>query len=69
MLRKVGLLPLGNLQQVPFAYRMYKRVGKHKIDQSKEFKSSFSMDVPIEFIGVWYVSAFLNQENEKKIIT
>ena len=59
MLRKVGLLPPGNYQQVPFAYKMYLQVGKHGWkDQVEEFKSSFSMDVPIEFIGVWYVSAF-----------
>ena len=54
MLHAVGLLPAGNLQQVPFAYRIYK-AGKNP--ESREFKKTFSVDVTIDFIGVWYVSA------------
>ena len=64
MLHKVGLLPPGNYQQVPFAYKMYTRANECGWLQSKEFKSAFSMDVPIEFIGVWYVSS----SNKKSII-
>ena len=66
MLYKVGLLPPGNFQQVPFAYKMYTRTDKSGWDQSNEFKSTFSMDVPIEFIGVWYVPAY---SKRKKRIT
>lgn len=66
MLYKVGLLPPGNFQQVPFAYKMYTRTDKSGWDQSNEFKSTFSMDVPIEFIGVWYVPAFSNKAKRKK---
>ena len=66
MLHKVGLLPPGNFQQVPFAYKMYTstRPNKHGWCPSNEFKSAFSSSkhVPIEFIGVWYVS-FSNKEN------
>ncbi|KAF8962960.1 hypothetical protein BDZ97DRAFT_1920087 [Flammula alnicola] len=53
MLHKVGLLPAGNFQQVPFAYKMYKRADNIGWEQSNEFKKAFSVDVPIEFVGVW----------------
>jgi len=55
MLHKVGLLPAGNYQQVPFAYKMYTRTDSVGWEQSTEFKKAFSVDVQIEFIGVWYV--------------
>ena len=57
MLFKVGLLPPGNLQQLPFAFRMYNRADTCGWDESREFKSAFSIDVTIKFIGVWYVSS------------
>jgi hypothetical protein len=66
MLYKVGLLPPGNYQQIPFAYKMYTRADKCGWDQSNEFKSTFSTDVPIEFIGVWYVPALSNKAKRKK---
>uniref|UniRef100_A0A8H7XSL4 T6SS Phospholipase effector Tle1-like catalytic domain-containing protein n=1 Tax=Psilocybe cubensis TaxID=181762 RepID=A0A8H7XSL4_PSICU len=53
MLHKVGLLPSGNFQQVPFAYKMYTRADDEGWQQSTEFKKAFSVDVSIEFIGVW----------------
>ena len=56
MLHKVGLLPAGNFQQVPFAYKMYKRADDVGWEQSTEFKKAFSVDVSIDFVGVWFVS-------------
>lgn len=53
MLHKVGLLPAGNHQQVPFAYKMYTRADNVGWEQSDAFKKAFSVEVPIEFIGVW----------------
>ncbi|KAF8174236.1 hypothetical protein BJ912DRAFT_990493 [Pholiota molesta] len=53
MLHKVGLLPADNFQQVPFAYKMYTRADAIGWEQSTEFKKTFAVDVPIEFIGVW----------------
>ncbi|TIB29233.1 hypothetical protein E3P86_03713 [Wallemia ichthyophaga] len=53
MLLKVGLLPKGNLQQVQFAYDMYKDNSKRGFDQSKLFKSTFGINVDIQWIGVW----------------
>ncbi|KAL0063363.1 hypothetical protein AAF712_009758 [Marasmius tenuissimus] len=53
MLHKVGLLPADNWQQVPFAYKMYTRTDKVGWEQSNAFKKAFSIDVPIEFLGVW----------------
>ncbi|KAI5114665.1 hypothetical protein M0805_004528, partial [Coniferiporia weirii] len=53
MIEKVGLLPAGNHQQVPFAYKMYMKDNEIGWQQSVLFKKSFSMDVDIEFIGVW----------------
>ncbi|KAG6810879.1 hypothetical protein H0H92_009971 [Tricholoma furcatifolium] len=53
MIHKVGLLPACNYQQVPFAYKMFTRVDEIGWQQSNAFKKAFSVDVPIEFIGVW----------------
>lgn len=54
MIHKVGLLPADNFQQVPFAYKMYTRTDHVGWEQSNEFKKAFSVDVNIEFLGVWY---------------
>ncbi|KAF8066480.1 hypothetical protein FPV67DRAFT_1494961 [Lyophyllum atratum] len=51
MIYKVGLLPVSNRQQVPFAYKMYEDITRG--EQSRAFKKTFSMDVPIEFLGLW----------------
>ncbi|KAM5539952.1 hypothetical protein V8D89_006455 [Ganoderma adspersum] len=53
MLHKVGLLPSYNHQQVPFAYNMYTRTDELGWRQSTAFKKAFSIDVDIDFIGVW----------------
>ncbi|KAI0642187.1 hypothetical protein C8Q79DRAFT_1013487 [Trametes meyenii] len=53
MLHKVGLLPTDNHQQVPFAYKMYSRTDDLGWKQSTVFKKAFSVDVNIDFIGVW----------------
>ncbi|KAF7302364.1 Zn(2)-C6 fungal-type domain-containing protein [Mycena chlorophos] len=53
MLHKVGLLPKNNHQQVAFAYRMYSREDEDGWRQSTAFKKSFSIDVDVEFLGVW----------------
>ncbi|KAF8169605.1 hypothetical protein K438DRAFT_1909489 [Mycena galopus ATCC 62051] len=50
MIHEVGLLPVGNHQQIPFAYRIYAR---RDLKESKEFKTALSNDVQIEFVGVW----------------
>lgn len=55
MLQKVGLLPAHNIQQIPFAYKMYTQCDNVGWEQSNLFKKSFCIDVDIEFIGVWYV--------------
>jgi len=53
MIHKVGLLPTCNLQQVPFAYKMYTRSDDLGWAQSNAFKKTFSIDVDIDFVGVW----------------
>ncbi|KAI9437109.1 hypothetical protein BJY52DRAFT_1130131 [Lactarius psammicola] len=53
MIHKVGLLPAGNSQEVPFAYRLYTRGDKDGREQSEQFKKAFSIDVGVEFLGVW----------------
>ncbi|KAG5636745.1 hypothetical protein H0H81_007003 [Sphagnurus paluster] len=53
MIHKIGMLPACNHQQVPFAYKMYTRTDELGWKQSNAFKKAFSVDVPIEFIGVW----------------
>ncbi|KAK7000315.1 hypothetical protein R3P38DRAFT_1844540 [Favolaschia claudopus] len=53
MIHKVGLLPACNHQQVPFAYKMYITDDDNGWKQSNAFKQTFSIDVDIEFVGVW----------------
>ncbi|KAI6012771.1 hypothetical protein F5J12DRAFT_904840 [Pisolithus orientalis] len=53
MLHKVGLLPPCNHQQVPFAYKMYSKDDGEGWKQSKAFKRAFSIDVDVQFVGVW----------------
>ncbi|KAJ3507654.1 hypothetical protein NLJ89_g6184 [Agrocybe chaxingu] len=53
MIHKVGLLPTCNHQQVPFAYKMYTQADEEGWKQSNVFKKTFSIDVDIEFVGVW----------------
>jgi len=53
MIHKVGLLPTCNNQQIPFAYKMYTRADEVGWQQSNVFKKTFSIDVDIEFLGLW----------------
>ncbi|KAG2353991.1 hypothetical protein BDR07DRAFT_1342129 [Suillus spraguei] len=53
MIYKVGLLPRCNHQQVPFAYHMYSCDDPEGWKQSNAFKKAFSINVNIEFVGVW----------------
>ncbi|KAG8926343.1 hypothetical protein FRC00_003011 [Tulasnella sp. 408] len=49
----VGLLPKSNEEQVAFAYKKYKDTTPDGKANAKGFKSTFSRDVEIEFLGVW----------------
>ncbi|KAJ7057794.1 hypothetical protein C8F01DRAFT_1151097 [Mycena amicta] len=51
MIHKVGLLPMDNHQQVPFAYKMYTRADWTGWAQSNAFKKAFSNDVHLDFVG------------------
>lgn len=53
MIHKVGVLPAWNIQQIPFAYKMYTRTDELGWKQSTAFKKAFSIDAKIEFVGVW----------------
>jgi len=55
-LSQVGLLPADNREQVPFAYKMYTQDDAFGWEQSSAFKKTFSIDVDVEFLGVWFVS-------------
>jgi hypothetical protein len=55
MLHKVGLLPPSNSEQVPFVYAMYRRDDGLGWKQANDFKRAFSINVDVEFLGVWYV--------------
>jgi hypothetical protein len=52
---QVGLLPPYNKQQLPFAYHMYSREDDEALLLATEFKDTFSIDVSIDFVGVWFV--------------
>ena len=51
---KVGLLSKDNVEQVPFAYKLYKSSGKSNDALARGFKQTFSRVVPIDFVGVWW---------------
>ncbi|CAE6457189.1 unnamed protein product [Rhizoctonia solani] len=53
MLHKVGLLPAYNHEQVPFAYKMFKRDDEEGWKMSNGFKRAFCVDVKIDFVGVF----------------
>lgn len=53
MLRKVGLLPAQNREQVHFAYNFYKNDTPEGYKMSLEFKRTFCTDVNVYFVGVW----------------
>ncbi|KIM81009.1 hypothetical protein PILCRDRAFT_510080 [Piloderma croceum F 1598] len=53
MLYKVGLLEKGNLEQLSFAYKLYKRTDTSGIQLAAGFKRTFGKIVQIEFMGVW----------------
>ena len=50
---KVGLLSKDNVEQVPFAYKLYKSSSKRNENLAKGFKETFCRVVPIDFVGVW----------------
>jgi len=53
MLFKVGLLPRDNQEQIPFAFKLYKRDDADGDRLSAGFKKTFCQDVKVEFMGVW----------------
>ena len=61
MLQKIGLIPTCNLEQLPFAYAMYAREDYDGLMLSTLFKRTFSIDVRITFLGVWYVVRPVNR--------
>ena len=52
---QVGLLPVCNHQQLPFAFEMYAREDEEGLKLSHMFKKTFSRNVHVEFLGVWCV--------------
>ncbi len=57
---QVGLLPVCNHQQLPFAWDMYKREDKQGLDLSHDFKKTYCRSVSVDFLGVWYGYSALN---------
>lgn len=51
----MGLLYKDNFEQIPFAYKLYKssKCKSHKL--ADRFKKAFCRNVPIDFLGVWFV--------------
>ena len=51
---QIGLLPRDNEEQVPFAYRLYKRTDKVGCQLAAGYKRTFCTPITIDFVGVWY---------------
>ncbi|TDL28059.1 hypothetical protein BD410DRAFT_761386 [Rickenella mellea] len=65
MIQKVGLLPTCNSQQIPFAWALYNREDLDGLKLSIAFKKAFSMDVKIDFVGVWDTVASVGITNRE----
>ena len=50
---QIGLLPRDNEEQIPFAYRLYKRTDKIGCELAEGYKRTFCTPVTINFVGVW----------------
>ena len=61
MVQKVGILPPRNIEQLQFAFAVYQMEDDVGLEQSLQFKRSFSVEVRIKFIGVWYVTRSIVQ--------
>lgn len=55
MLTKVGLLPKDNIEQVPFAWKLYTQssTGELAGKSVEDYRKMFSRTVEIEFLGIW----------------
>ncbi|KAK7037246.1 hypothetical protein VNI00_011237 [Paramarasmius palmivorus] len=53
MLFKVGLLSRDNLEQIPFAYKLYTRTDPEGIQLAQGYKKTYCQNVNVEFMGVW----------------
>jgi uncharacterized protein (DUF2235 family) len=51
----VGLLSKDNLEEIPFAYKLYKSSSQRHNKVAARFKKAFCREIPIEFLGVWSV--------------
>ncbi|KAI0801922.1 hypothetical protein BC629DRAFT_153777 [Irpex lacteus] len=52
-IHKIGLLPKDNPEQVPLAYKMFKKTDPASVQLAAGFKQTFCRSVQIEFVGVW----------------
>ena len=50
---QVGLLSKDNMEQIPFAYKLYKSTRPSKMALVSGFKETLCRPVPIDFLGVW----------------
>ncbi|KZT41755.1 hypothetical protein SISSUDRAFT_1059081 [Sistotremastrum suecicum HHB10207 ss-3] len=53
MVHSIGLLPRWNTQQIPFAWKYYIDGSPMGLSKASEFKAAFSINVIIDFIGVF----------------
>lgn len=60
---QIGLLPRDNDEQVPFAYKLYKRTDNEGLDLAAGFKQTFCSPVTIDFLGVWSVIRHLRKRD------
>ncbi|KAI0345858.1 hypothetical protein BDW22DRAFT_1405674 [Trametopsis cervina] len=52
-IHKIGLLPKDNPEQVPMAYKLFKKTDPVSVQLAAGFKQTFSRSVQIDFVGVW----------------
>ena len=50
---QVGLLSKDNMEQVPFAYKIYKSSGPSSDVLAEGFKETFCRTLCVDFLGAW----------------
>ncbi|ESK88013.1 hypothetical protein Moror_10818 [Moniliophthora roreri MCA 2997] len=53
MLFKIGLLSRDNLEQIPFAYKLYTRTDPEGVKLAQGYKKTYCHHVIVDFMGVW----------------
>ncbi|KZS92263.1 hypothetical protein SISNIDRAFT_429504 [Sistotremastrum niveocremeum HHB9708] len=67
MVHSIGLIPPWNKQQVPFAWKIYRDGSPEGLIKASEFKATFSINVIIDYVGVFDTVASVGVLSSKEL--